>query len=130
MTTIKRLALAALIALTPLSAASVHAEELSVAVTFGPNAEVPDPRAGYNGWTSNQTGVTETLMGIDYDMNLYPRVAEKIEQVDPTKWQVTLRSGIKFHDGTPVTADAVVEAISAISKEGHPGNNARVAKLL
>ncbi|MEM8749787.1 MAG: ABC transporter substrate-binding protein [Pseudomonadota bacterium] len=130
MSILRRLALVIMLALTPLTAAVAEQDDLAIAVTFGPNAEVPDPRAGYNGWTSNQTGVTETLMGIDYDMNLYPRVAEKIEQVEPTKWQVTLRAGIKFHDSTPVTAAAVVEAISAISEEGHPGNNARVAKLL
>ncbi|MEM9733669.1 MAG: ABC transporter substrate-binding protein [Pseudomonadota bacterium] len=130
MSIFKQLALAALVAFSPLSAPAMAAEELSVAITFGPNAEVPDPRAGYNGWTSNQTGVTETLMGIDYDMNLYPRLAEKMEQIAPTQWRATLRSGVKFHDGTPVTAAAVVESISAISKEGHPGNNARVAKLL
>lgn len=52
-------------------------------MTFGPTAEVPDPRAGYNGWMSNQTGVTETLMGIDYDLNLYPRLASGIEQTSP-----------------------------------------------
>lgn len=103
---------------------------LSIAITFGPNAEVPDPRAGYNGWMSNQTGVTETLMGIDYDLNIYPRVAESIEQVEPTKWKVVLRDGVKFHDGSAVTASDVVDAISAISDEAHPGHNARVAKLL
>ncbi|MEL7228854.1 MAG: ABC transporter substrate-binding protein [Pseudomonadota bacterium] len=134
MSIFKRLGLpalcAALVAFSPLSTVAKAAEELSIAITFGPNAEVPDPRAGYNGWTSNQTGVTETLMGVDYDMKLYPRLAEKIEQLEPTKWKVTLRSGVQFHDGTPVTAAAAVEAISAISKEGHPGNNARVAKLL
>ncbi|MCY4304142.1 MAG: ABC transporter substrate-binding protein [Aestuariivita sp.] len=35
-----------------------------------------------------------------------------------------------FHDGTPLTADAVVTSISAISNEAHPGHNARVAKLM
>lgn len=110
--------------------AAAQQKTISIAVTFGPNAEVPDPRAGYNGWLSNQTGVTETLMGIDYDLNLYPRVAESIEQAAPTTWRVTLRDGVDFHDGTPVTAQAVVDAVSAISVEGNPGHNARVAKLL
>jgi len=58
------------------------------------------PRAEYNGWMSNQTGVTETLMGIDYEMKLYPRVAESVDQASPTQWRVTLREGVKFHDGT------------------------------
>mgnify|MGYP001799980264 CR=1 FL=1 len=61
---------AALVALAPVSFVNAAEDSLSIAVTFGPNAEVPDPRAGYNGWTSNQIGVTETLMGIDYDMQL------------------------------------------------------------
>ena len=103
---------------------------LTISVGFGPTAEVPDPRASYNGWMSNQTGVTETLMGIDYDMNLYPRLAESVEQSSPTTWRVTLREGLMFHDGTPVTAQAVIDSITPIAAEGHPGHNARVASLL
>lgn len=111
------------------SVSVAQANSLTISTTWGPNAEVPDPRAGYNGWMSNQSGVTETLMGIDYDLNLYPRVAEGIEQVGPTTWRLTLKD-VNFHDGTPVTANAVIEAITAISTEDHSGNNARVAKLL
>lgn len=48
---------------------------LTISAGYGPKSEVPDPRAGYNGWMSNQTGVTETLMGVDYNMNLYARLA-------------------------------------------------------
>ncbi|MEO0912663.1 MAG: ABC transporter substrate-binding protein [Pseudomonadota bacterium] len=125
-----RLAIAALVAIGPSLPASAQEGSLTISVGFGPTAEVPDPRAGYNGWMSNQTGVTETLMGIDYDLNLYPRLAEGIEQSSLTTWRVTLREGVRFHDGSPVTADAVIEAIAAISEEGHPGHNARIAKLL
>ncbi|MEM7376476.1 MAG: ABC transporter substrate-binding protein [Pseudomonadota bacterium] len=110
--------------------AAVQAQTLTIATTWGPGDEVPDPRAGYNGWLSNQTGVSETLMGIDYDLNLYPRVAAGIEQASPTTWRVTLRDGVQFHDGTPVTAQAVADAVAAISEEGNAGHNARVSKLL
>ncbi len=103
---------------------------LTIATTWGPGEEVPDPRAGYNGWMSNQSGVTETLMGIDYDLNLYPRVAKGIEQASPTTWRVNLRDGVQFHDGTPVTAQAVADAITAISIEDTPGHNARISALL
>lgn len=130
MSFVSRLALAALIAVSPIFPASAQEGTLSVSLAFGPKAEVPDPRSGYNGWMSNQTGVTETLMGIDYDMTLYPRVAKSIDQVNPTTWRVTLREGVLFHDGQPVTSAAVIDAISAISDEAHPGHNARVAKLL
>jgi peptide/nickel transport system substrate-binding protein len=125
-----RIALSTLVAFAPALPVVAQEGSLRISNAFGPNAEVPDPRAGFNGWMSNQTGVTETLMGIDYDLNLYPRVAETIEQTSPTTWRVTLREGVKFHDGSPVTAQSVIDAIKPISKEGHPGNNARVSKLL
>ena len=125
-----RMACAAALALSTAIPAFAQEGSLTISVGFGPTAEVPDPRASYNGWMSNQTGVTETLMGIDYDMNLYPRLAEGIEQSSPTTWRVSLREGVTFHDGSPVTAQAVIDAIVPISEEGHPGHNARVAKLL
>ena len=125
-----RIAAAALIALCIVLPATAQQDSLTISVGFGPTAEVPDPRAGYNGWMSNQTGVTETLMGIDYELNLYPRLAEGIEQTSPTTWRVTLREGLTFHDGSPVTAHSVVEAIAPISEEGHSGHNARIANLL
>lgn len=106
------------------------ADTFTISVGYVSADALPDPRAQYNGWMSNQTGVTETLMGIDYDMNLYPRVAEGIEQVEPTLWRLTLREGVTFHDGTPVAAEAVIAAIEAISDESHPGHNTRIASLL
>lgn len=125
-----RLACATALALSTAIPAVAQDGSLTMSVGFGPTAEVPDPRASYNGWMSNQTGVTETLMGIDYDMNLYPRLAEAIEQSSPTTWRVTLREGLGFHDGTSVTAQAVIDAIAPISDETHAGHNKRVAKLL
>lgn len=130
MLNLKRLIAAIMLTFALAATALAQQNSLSIAITFGPNAEVPDPRAGYNGWMSNQTGVTETLMGIDYDMKLYPRVAQSMEQVDPTKCKVVIRNNVFFHDGSEVTAEAVMNAISAISDEAHPGYNARVVKLL
>ncbi len=125
-----RLALTTCVALTPVMPALAQQGSLTIASSYGPKTELPDPRVGYNGWISNQTGVTETLMGIDYDLKLYPRLAESIEQAAPTTWRVTLREGLTFHDGTPVTAQAVIDAIAPISEEGNPAHNARAAKLL
>ncbi|MEX0285604.1 MAG: ABC transporter substrate-binding protein [Paracoccaceae bacterium] len=130
MSFLSRLTCAAALALSTALPATSQEGSLTISVGFGPTAEVPDPRAGYNGWMSNQTGVTETLMGIDYDMNLYPRLAQGIEQASPTTWRVTLHDGLTFHDGSPVTAQAVIDAIAPIAEEGHAGHNARVAKLL
>ncbi|MEL6958463.1 MAG: ABC transporter substrate-binding protein [Pseudomonadota bacterium] len=130
MSFLSRFTIAAVIALATTVPAAAQDDTLTISVTFGPTAEVPDPRAGYNGWMSNQTGVTETLMGIDYDLNLYPRLAEGIEQTGPTTWRVTLRDGLTFHDGSPVTAQAVIDAIAPISDEASPAFNKRIAGVL
>lgn len=125
-----RLACSAALALSTSIPALAQEGSLTISVGVGPTDEVPESRVGYNGWMSNQTGVTETLMGIDYGMNLYPRLAAGISQASPTTWRVTLREGLTFHDGSPVTAQAVIDAIAPISDEAHSGHNARVAKLL
>lgn len=130
MSRLTRLAFATLMVLGTALPVTAQEGSLTISIGFGPTAEVPDPRASYNGWMSNQTGVTETLMGIDYELNLYPRLAESIEQSSPTTWRVTLREGVTFHDGSPLMAQAVIDAIAPISVEDHPGHNARVAKLL
>lgn len=125
-----KLTCAAVLALTAALPVAAQTGSLTISVGFGPTADIPDPRARYNGWMSNQTGVTETLMGIDYDLQLYPRLAQGIEQASPTTWRVTLRDGLKFHDGSPVTAQAVIDAITPIAIEDHPAHNARIAKLM
>ncbi|MEM6323232.1 MAG: ABC transporter substrate-binding protein [Pseudomonadota bacterium] len=130
MSILTRLAVAAFTTCAAILPAFAQEGTLNISVGFITEDEIPDPRAGYNGWMSNQTGVTETLMGIDYSMNLYPRMAEGVEQASPTTWRVTLREGVTFHDGTPVTAAAMVEAVTAISDEAHPGYNARIDNLL
>lgn len=126
------LVVAALAALSLPFAQPAAAQEgsLSIAYHSGPANEAPDPRARQFGWLSNQMGVTETLMGLDHDLQLYPRLAEGIEQTSPTTWRVTLRAGVTFHDGSPVTAQSVIDSLTPISEEGHPAHNVRLVDLL
>ena len=42
------------------------------------------------------------------DLSLEPALATEWKLVDPTTWRFTLRKGVKFHDGTPFTAEDVV----------------------
>ena len=56
MSLMSRLAIAGLLAFGTVVPTSTLAGNLTISVAFGPTAEVPDPRAGYNGWMSNQMG--------------------------------------------------------------------------
>ena len=53
--------------------------------------------------------VFDTLMAIDVGGNPVPYLAESIEPVegDLARWRVTIRDGVTFHDGVPLTAEAV-----------------------
>ena len=52
--------------------------------------------------------VFDNITAYDVDNNAVPYLAEIIEPVDGdlSTWQVTLREGITFHDGTPLNAEA------------------------
>jgi len=123
-------ALSAVAALGPVLPASAGEGSLTIAYHSGPASEVPDPRARQYGWLSNQAGVTETLMGLDRNLQLYPRLAENIEQTDPTTWRVTLRGNLTFHDGSPVTAQSVIDSFMPIAEEGHAAHNPRLVRLM
>ena len=57
-------------------------------------------------WIHSQ--VFDTLVGRDKQLNLVPRLAVSWERIDDTTWRFKLRQGVRFHDGTPLTADDVV----------------------
>ena len=52
--------------------------------------------------------VFEALVATDSDGRPIPGLALSWEAVEPTIWEIRLRPGVTFHDGTPFTADDVV----------------------
>ena len=54
----------------------------------------------------------ETLTDIGADGVLRPLLATRWDSADGRNWQITLRDDALFHDGTPVTAQAVVDSLA------------------
>jgi peptide/nickel transport system substrate-binding protein len=52
--------------------------------------------------------VFDALTRVDENARLIPGLAESWRAVDPTTWEFKLRRGVKFHDGTELTADDVI----------------------
>ncbi|ARD49689.1 ABC transporter substrate-binding protein [Sporosarcina sp. P37] len=53
--------------------------------------------------------IFETLFEYDKDLQLQPKLAESYEtSEDGLTWTLSLKTGVKFHDGTDFNADAVV----------------------
>lgn len=57
--------------------------------------------------------VWDRLMRIGPDGLPRPWAAETVTQVDPTTLDVTIRAGMKFHDGSPVTVDDCIFSLEA-----------------
>jgi peptide/nickel transport system substrate-binding protein len=62
--------------------------------------------------------IYEGLVGRGKDMALVPALATKWTQTSPTVWRFDLRKGVKFHDGTPFTADDVVFSFKRGQSDG------------
>lgn len=55
--------------------------------------------------------VCESLLRLNPDFTLSPGLAESFSNPEPTKWVYQIREGVKFHDGTELTADDAVASM-------------------
>ena len=62
--------------------------------------------------------VYETLVSRDANYKLTPLLATSWKQTSPTVWRFELRKGVKFHDGTPFTADDVIFSYERAKGDG------------
>ncbi|HUR89797.1 MAG TPA: ABC transporter substrate-binding protein [Ramlibacter sp.] len=79
-----------------------------------------DPHSQNELLTNSINGqVYDTLVMRDKKLGLAPGLATEWTQVNPTLWRLKLRPNVKFHDGSPFTADDV---IFSIARGAHPNS--------
>jgi len=64
-------------------------------------------------YSDNQVlaNVCESLLRLNPDYSLTPALAESFAHPTPTTWVYTIRDGVTFHDGSPLTAADVVASM-------------------
>lgn len=87
--------------------APVATDRLVVGIAVGPNNL--DPRVGSDEASQRvHQLIFASLVRLDDHLRVVPDLAVSIETPDPRTYVVTLRPGVTFHDGRPLTADDVV----------------------
>ena len=104
----KRLFIAA--CLTAFATNAVQAQTLRWASQG--DAQTMDPHSQNEQLTNAINGqVYETLVQRDKKLILVAGLATQWQQLSPTQWRFKLRPNVKFHDGTPFTADDVLFSV-------------------
>lgn len=111
----------ALVATPALFPAAVSAADLIVGFTL--DADTLDP-------ANHRKRETETIIRNMYDglltrdanMLVVPEIAESMTQISPTEYDFKIRSGIKFHDGSELTAEDVKFTFDRVVQEGGMGD--------
>lgn len=117
-TAVATAAVAALVAVTVAGCGgSSKSGSKSITIALGGEPTTLDPLLKEDGnerWVTDS--IYDTLMGRSVDgKTLYPKLAAAPPKlVNPTTWQFKLRPGIKFTDGEPMNADAVVYSVDRI----------------
>src|SRR2546429_9580434 len=92
--------------------------------SLDPNLETTAPGA----WV--YFNMLEGLLTLDDKMQIKPALATSYEVMSPTKVRFKLRSGVKFHDGTPFNAEAVKVTFHRALKGTPPARWASLAGSL
>jgi peptide/nickel transport system substrate-binding protein len=110
----------ALAGATTLAAPRIVQAEGAKTITFTPHADLAslDPVWTTADITRNfSLAVYDTLYGYDADFNVQPQMVEgHVISNDGKQWDLTLRDGLAFHDGTPVLGRDCVATIQRFAR--------------
>ncbi|GAA0712254.1 hypothetical protein Drose_13800 [Dactylosporangium roseum] len=107
--------------------------QLTVAVA-AQNFESLDPQMSASPPTDSVTRLMyEGLLALNKDGAIEPRLATEWKNPEPKVWEFTLRSGVTFHDGAPLDAEAVATSFNHIidpkAKKTRASEFSRVEKV-
>ena len=103
----------------PLNAGTLRQEALldEVVIDLSGTPESIDPALAYapRDWSIVHS-IYDALIGFDADGRLVPLAAESFTASDDRTFEVVLRRGLLFHDGSPVDAAAVARSVAYLQE--------------
>ncbi len=100
----------------PVAAPGAQTLTMAVQSTFG-----IDPHFFFNGPNmAAARHIYDTVINRDADSRQVPGIVESWRAIEPQLWELRLRPGVVFHDGSPFTAEDIAFSIARIPNV--PGN--------
>ncbi|MDI6103454.1 ABC transporter substrate-binding protein [Actinoplanes sp. NEAU-A12] len=93
-------------------AATGDVEKVTWALPSGEPASLDPARTGDYSANTVGTNLCESLLRLETDFSTSPGLATSVVQKDPVTVVITVRGGVTFWDGSPLTADDVVYSLS------------------
>jgi len=94
-------------------------ENLVIDLTGGPDNLDPALARSVRDWSIIHS-IYDSIIHLGNDGVMTPLAAETFAQIDDVTWEVALREGLTFHDGTPVLADAITRGIQHVQGSEGP----------
>ena len=109
------LAVLGCVAALAVPAAVMAADDDAIVIGNTSVIDTVDPvHNGSNAWSLTADGVSETIFMQDKEGNLVSRIVDSIEQKDELTWEMKLKEGVKFSDGSDVDAQALCDSMNTI----------------
>lgn len=96
-----------------------RADEIVIDLAGGPDNLDPALTRSTRDWSVLHS-VYDSILHLGDAGELVPLAAESFEVVDDVTYEVTLRPGLRFHDGTPVLSDAIARGITHVQGSEGP----------
>ena len=104
-----------------LAVGSCHAADVGPPIVVGQTFLTAslDPRSGSVPWALVSHGIAEKLYTVDQNDDIVPQIAESLTKVDDDGkiWDVTIKSGYKFSDGTVLDAEHVASSLTELNRD-------------
>lgn len=89
-----------------------------------------DPANDYNGWVTSRLGIGETLVRLNDELKIEACLADEWKNVDELTWEFHIREGVKFSNGTSVTAEACRASIErAVNTNDRAAEYLKIASI-
>jgi peptide/nickel transport system substrate-binding protein len=116
---------AALIGISLVSAAELRIGLSADVTTLDPHFVAAQPNL------TVQMHVFDGLVRIDERARVVPGIATSWSTPDPLTWELKLRPGVKFHDGSELTAEDIVFSLERpLTIKGSPGGFAAYVRMI